>query len=259
MQTHICSLHADHVEQLRWQTLIERENVRTVLHQQLPEQLDTDASQVWVVLGSSVQVLRFIGQLRAADSLVWVMAGLSDYSSQHACQCLDLGADCVAAPAWTDAEILAWWRRLCCRAGPVPVKSIDAGPLRVYSDEPVAYLHGHKLDLSHKQVKLLRLFAKNINVLIAREAIHDLLHTEGRPASEPLVDMHIYRIRRLLGGTTLSIETVRGEGYVLRMRAAHPIDPQLSSLRRGASHFDILRNLGGGPLTLHRSAMSGCP
>lgn len=251
MQTHIYSLDADPAQLMRWQALIESENAATVLHWHVPEWVHGDASQVWVVLGCSAQVTRFIGQSRAADSLAWIMAGLSDYSSEHACQCLDLGADCVGAPFWTDAEILAWWRRLCRRAGPAPVKSISAGLLRVHSDEPVAFLNGHKLDVSHKQIKLLRLLAKNLNMLIAREAIQDLLHTDGRAASDQLVDVHIYRLRRLLAPADLSIETVRGEGYVLRMRKDRPAEPAIAPIELAPSHFDILRNLGGRQLALH--------
>lgn len=251
MQTHIYSLDGDPAQLERWHALIESENAATVLHRQVAERVYGDASQVWVVLGSTAQVQRFIGQSRAADALAWVMVGLSDYSSEHACLCLDLGADCVGAPSWTDAEILARWRRMCRRAGPAPVKTIDAGPLRVHSDEPVAYLHGHKLDVSQKQVKLLRMLAKNLNVLIAREAIHDLLHSDGRAASDPLVDVHIYRLRRLLAATDLSIETVRGEGYVLRMRCARSTVPQLPPIRIAPSHFDILRNLGREQVVLH--------
>lgn len=251
MQTHIFPLDADPAQLERWGALFESVKVTPVVHQQVPERVRGDASQVWIVLGSTAQVQQFIGQTRAADSLAWVMAGLSDYSSDHACQCLDMGADCVGAPTWTDAEILAWWRRLCRRAGPAPVKSIEVGPLQVLFDEPAAYLHGNKLELGLKQVKLMRLLAKNVNALLAREAIHDVLNSDGRAASDTLVDVHIYRLRRLLAATDLSIETVRGEGYVLRTRTARPVAPAASPIRRSPHPLDILRNLGAGQLVLH--------
>ena len=90
---------------------------------------------------------------------------------------------------------------------------IRAGPLVIDEDAFAAWLDGKRLELTHKEFRLLVLLARNPGRVLRRTRIGMEVwdgHAPGRT-----IDIHVSRLRRLLPGG--SIETVIRVGYRLAL------------------------------------------
>lgn len=71
--------------------------------------------------------------------------------------------------------------------------------------------YGNKLELTHKEFELLRLFLENQNQVFTREMILEKLWDYDFFGNAKVVNVHIQNLRKKLAGEY--IETVRGVGY----------------------------------------------
>lgn len=131
---------------------------------------------------------------------------------------LDSGADDYLPKPFNHGELLARVRALLRRPGDLSGPVLRAGSLTV--DEAAAEAHsgGKLLDLRLSERRLLVVLMRRAGAVVAKGAIESALSELGRELSSNAVEALVSRTRKVLvdSGADVSIETVRGVGYVLK-------------------------------------------
>jgi len=130
---------------------------------------------------------------------------------------LNQGADDYLCKPFDFDELLARITALSRRS---PISHIESGltvgNLKIDNESRIATLAGQELTLTKLEYDLLYYFAENADKVLSRERI---LSRVWRSHSDPLtnvVDVYISRLRQKLASeTSLSIQTLRGNGYRL--------------------------------------------
>ena len=86
--------------------------------------------------------------------------------------------------------------------------------LAIDEDEKVVYVDGEPCELTHQEYSLLQELAQNIDRAVSREELLRDAWGYVSPGETRTVDVHIQRLRKKLGFS--SIETVYRRGYKLR-------------------------------------------
>jgi two-component system OmpR family response regulator len=131
---------------------------------------------------------------------------------------LDVGADDYLVKPFDTNELRARLRAIVRRSGRQRSASYSVGPLRLDVRSRQASANGRRIDLSQREFDLLKLFMRNSEVALAREAIEERIWGTTFERSSNVVDVFVARLRRRLGETGDRIETVRGLGYRLSTR-----------------------------------------
>jgi two-component system, OmpR family, alkaline phosphatase synthesis response regulator PhoP len=92
---------------------------------------------------------------------------------------------------------------------------ITFGPFRLDRCKGVFEREGERIDLHAQEYKLLEYLVSRPDTVLSRDAILDDVWGYGSETTTRTVDVHIARVRRLLGESELPryIQTVRGRGY----------------------------------------------
>lgn len=112
---------------------------------------------------------------------------------------------------------------------PEPI-AISLGDLRLDPRREEAVFGDRALPLTGGEFELLLLLAARSHGFVHRDTIRRTLGHSSAGESRRSADMHVCRIRRKLrdaGASSLTLETVYGQGYALRLRAG-PADEALS-------------------------------
>ncbi len=131
---------------------------------------------------------------------------------------LDSGADDYLPKPFNHGELLARVRALLRRPGDLSGPVLRVGSVTV--DEVAAEAHsgGKLLDLRLSERRLLVVLMRRAGAVVAKGAIESALSEQGRELSSNAVEALVSRTRKVLvdSGADVSIETVRGVGYVLK-------------------------------------------
>jgi len=89
------------------------------------------------------------------------------------------------------------------------------GPLLIDADRNEATVDGSSLELSDREVRILRVLANDAGRIISRRTLlRDAWDMNNADAVETrTVDVHVAKLRKKLGDHGTLIETVRGHGY----------------------------------------------
>jgi two-component system OmpR family response regulator len=133
---------------------------------------------------------------------------------------LDGGADDYLAKPFEPGELVARLRALHRRnMGVANQPILIHGDLELHVKARTAHRAGHHLALSPKEFDLLRYLMENAGTLVTRQML--LLHVWklGFDPQTNVIDVNLVRLRRKLddGFATPLLETVRGQGYRLRL------------------------------------------
>jgi DNA-binding response OmpR family regulator len=178
-----------------------------------------------------------LAELRARlPAPILVLTSCADEEQQIAA--LDCGANEVHLKPSSGRLIAAKLRRLIDLgpppAAPAPPREVRLGALRLEPGRAGASVGAAALPLTAGEFDLLLLLASQAGQFVHRDHIARALHGPGGAANgEPRrsADMHVCRIRRKLreaGAFDISLDTVYGRGYLLRLEpareAALPLD-----------------------------------
>jgi DNA-binding response OmpR family regulator len=72
--------------------------------------------------------------------------------------------------------------------------------------------------LTRRSFEVVQVLMKNEGRLLSRDQLLDLAWEESSGASDRAVDLHVFRLRKLLRDWTYEIETVYGKGYTLSQK-----------------------------------------
>ncbi|MBK8171323.1 MAG: response regulator transcription factor [Sandaracinaceae bacterium] len=164
-----------------------------------------------------IEVCRSLRE-RSSVPILFVTARTEESDRVHG---FDVGADDYVTKPFSPKELLARVRALVRRArGEVGPKAavLSVGSLTLDLERRLATRSGKALDLSSREIELLRIFMENTGRVLPRERIVELLHGSAEDAFDRSIDVAVHRLRQKLlddPSKPQLLKTVRGAGYVL--------------------------------------------
>ena len=134
---------------------------------------------------------------------------------------LKSGADDYLVKPFGVMEMVARVKAVLRRAvkEDVSLSSIKVGNITLKENEHMVIACGEKVELTHKEFAMLRLFMKNPNMVFSRDKLMSEIWGMDYIAETRTVDMHIKTLRHKLGDAGGQIKTVIGVGYRLEGEA----------------------------------------
>lgn len=132
---------------------------------------------------------------------------------------LKAGADDYITKPFSFAELEARLEALLRRSRQVAVAvEIASGNVSFDRSTRRARIDGKAVELTPRETILLELLLLHVDKVVTKEQITTAWANAGNESGiGNTAEMHVYRLRRKLEGSQLSIHTVRGLGYMLEM------------------------------------------
>lgn len=165
----------------------------------LPGMSGLDALRALRAQGNKVPVLI----LTARDGLDDRVAGL------------DAGADDYVVKPFELPELAARVRALIRRHAGQVRPEIEAGPLQLDTVGRELRVQGERVALSVRELSVLEMLMTRPGRVVTKRQIVNSLSAWDADFSENAVEVYIYRLRKRLEGAGVTIQTVRGFGYLL--------------------------------------------
>lgn len=133
---------------------------------------------------------------------------------------LEIGADDYVTKPYSYRELLARVRAILRRQTPVlpddDEEVITVGPVRMYVDRHEVEVHGDIVHLPLREFELLELLSRNVNRVLTRGQIINLVWGTDYVGDTKTLDVHIKRLRSRIEDDPRQprlLQTVRGLGY----------------------------------------------
>lgn len=183
----------------------------------LASELEFDAVVLDLMLpdGSGFDLLRTL-RTRNTSTPVLILTARDTLGDKT--QGFSLGADDFLTKPFAFEELLARIRALIRRKYQFHGTRRALGPLQLDLNARTAVAAGKPLALTAKEFAVLELFCLRQSHVLSREKIAMHLYSEADEQESNVIDVFINKLRRKLEAAGISglIETVRGEGYVIR-------------------------------------------
>ena len=131
---------------------------------------------------------------------------------------LNSGADDYLVKPFGVMEMVARVNAVLRRAAP-KTQSVSndktIGHITLKENEHMVYVDSEKIELTHKEFEMLRLFIKNPNMVFSRDKIMSSIWGTDYIGETRTVDVHIKTLRQKLGAAGGQIKRVIGVGYRL--------------------------------------------
>ena len=133
---------------------------------------------------------------------------------------LNMGADDYLVKPFGVMEMVARVKAVLRRSvKKVESDSITVGSITLKEKEHKVISDGEKVELTHKEFEMLKLFMQNPNMVFSREKLMSEIWGMDYIGETRTVDMHIKTLRHKLGSAGGQIKTVIGVGYRLEDEA----------------------------------------
>lgn len=129
---------------------------------------------------------------------------------------LNLGADDYLVKPFGVMEMVARVNAVLRRYEKDTVSDeLTVGNITMKEKEHIVITEDGKIDLTHKEFDILRLFLKNPNIVFSRDKLMSEIWGVDYIGESRTVDMHIKTLRQKLGKSGSRIKTIIGVGYRL--------------------------------------------
>ena len=98
-------------------------------------------------------------------------------------------------------------------------ESVQLGPLRYDRDNGPVYLDHRILDLPPRELNLLRALMAKPGHAVAKERLFEVVFPGEAQVQQEAIEVVVYRLRKKLADTGLTLMTLRGVGYLLKLDA----------------------------------------
>lgn len=135
---------------------------------------------------------------------------------------LDTGADDYLAKPFAMEEMLARLRAVRRRPSAVPLQQVQLGELIYDMSNDEALVHGLRLDLPRRELRVLAALMRRRGRTVLRAALEEAVYGFDDEIQSNTLDSHISRLRKRLAeaGADVEIHAIRGVGYLLRRSVA---------------------------------------
>ena len=163
---------------------------------------------------------RVLKDLRARRDKMPVLVITARSAIDDRISILDLGADDYLVKPFDLRELEARTRALLRRPMGMSANaeaygnvSFDAGSRQIVVD-------GRHVDLSRRELRLLEILLGQIGRTVRKERLIDQLFGPDDDVAPNAVELYVSRLRKKLAASDIDIATLRGEGYIARLRPA---------------------------------------
>jgi two-component system, OmpR family, response regulator QseB len=132
---------------------------------------------------------------------------------EHRVKGLQGGADDYLLKPFDLTELVARLQAVLRRVSGHSADQITHGGLAFTASTGEVMLHGHLVDLSRRELALLRALLQHPRQILTTDQLRDSLYGFELDVESNAVNVHIHHLRRKLG--TGIVETVRGQGFRL--------------------------------------------
>ena len=133
---------------------------------------------------------------------------------------LNMGADDYLVKPFGVMEMVARVKAVLRRSvKTVESDGITVGSITLKEKEHKVISDGEKVELTHKEFEMLKLFMQNPNMVFSRDKLMSEIWGMDYIGETRTVDMHIKTLRHKLGSAGSQIKTVIGVGYRLEDEA----------------------------------------
>ncbi|HCL86498.1 MAG TPA: two-component system response regulator [Comamonadaceae bacterium] len=142
---------------------------------------------------------------------------------------LNAGADDYLPKPFDLDELEARLRALVRRSGDAPAPAAHAllpsgalalGALRCDRDSGAIYVQGEPMDLTPRELALLRALLAQPGRAVPKERLYELVFPGQSEVQYEAIEVVVYRLRKKLAGTGVALMTLRGLGYLLKAQQA---------------------------------------
>ena len=131
---------------------------------------------------------------------------------------LDLGADDYLAKPFELAELEARVRALIRRSAGNVTPELRLGDLTIDVKARSARHRGERVNLSRRDFAVLEILAAKPGQVVSKDRLISSISTWDKDFSENSAEVYVHRLRKKLGPLGLEIVTMRGFGYLIRVR-----------------------------------------
>lgn len=162
--------------------------------------------------------LELLAKLRKTGQRTPVLILTAKDTIEDKVQGFNLGTDDYLAKPFAFEELLSRVRALTRRKYQFYGNVLEAGPLKLDAIARTVTCLGTPLLLTAKEFAVLELFLLRKSHILSRDKIAEHIYSEEAEQGSNVIDVFINKLRRKLesAGADDLIETVRGEGYVVR-------------------------------------------
>lgn len=154
-----------------------------------------------------------LGRLRAAENTVPVLILTARDSIADRVSGLEAGADDYLVKPFELAELAARLQALQRRSAGRAHDRIEHEGLVLSPKDKAVTLHGQSVELSRRELQLLRALLDSPTRIFSAEELHSRLYGFDDDVSSNVLNVHIHHLRQKLGPDI--VHTVRGLGYRL--------------------------------------------
>ncbi|HVR54157.1 MAG TPA: response regulator transcription factor [Pseudorhodoferax sp.] len=157
-------------------------------------------------------------RLRERQDGVPVLVLTASDSLDQKVLCLEIGADDYLVKPVEIRELVARIKALVRRQVPGKANDIVCGDLHYDLRTRQFTLAGQALALPPRERSLLETLVLKAGSTVPKQAVIDSLDSLEEEASADAVDLYVHRLRKKLEHSQATIITLRGVGYLLRLR-----------------------------------------
>ena len=134
---------------------------------------------------------------------------------------LNAGADDYLPKPFDLDELEARLRALVRRSAdpavaPLAPSTVQIGAIRYDKDSGALYLHGEVMELTPRELALMHALLAQPGHAVTKERLYESVFPGLLDVQYEAIEVVVYRLRKKLAGTGLTLMTLRGLGYLLR-------------------------------------------
>lgn len=162
--------------------------------------------------------LQVLKKLREQEHQIPVLLLTARDSVEDRVTGLDAGADDYLVKPFAFQELLARIRVMLRKPASVKTTVYSIADLEVHTDTHQVIRGNKEIHLSSKEFSLLRYMIQNAGIVLSREKLEQHIWNYDFSGGSNVIDVYIRYLRKKIddGFDKKLIQTIRGEGYVLR-------------------------------------------